>query len=132
MDADERITPALRKEILRALNTCGHTYAGFKIPTSNYYFGRWLKHGDQYPNYKLRLFNKNCGRWQGRYVHEAVHVDGKVCYLTQPILHYAHRNFRDSMLHVHRYAGLKALENYEAGLRFNPFYLLLGPFRAFS
>ncbi len=72
LDADERVSFALREE-LKNLKPLGEGYA---FPIKNYFLGKWMKHGGQYPDYHLRLFNRRKGRFMFnvRQVHEGVYL----------------------------------------------------------
>ncbi len=86
LDADERVTPELAKEIKKVTNNKGVN--GFEIPRKNIIFGKWIQHSIWWPDYNLRLFRKNHGRFQERHVHEKLHVDGKISKLQNPLIHY--------------------------------------------
>ena len=58
---------------------------GYAIPRRNYLWGRWLRYGDLYPDYQVRLFKRGRGCFKARRVHESVHIDGRVQRLRQPL-----------------------------------------------
>jgi hypothetical protein len=68
-----------------------------------------------YPDHQLRLFDRRRGRWQGKYVHESVRIDGKAGKLKGEILHYSYDNISDHASRLNRYAGLAAEQMREAG-----------------
>lgn len=87
LDADERVTEALQKEILSVIQR-SHTQAdGYKIPRKNIIFGKWIEHGIWWPDYQIRLFKKNKGAFPCVHVHEYISVDGKVEPLQEPMIH---------------------------------------------
>ncbi len=89
LDADERITPGLAKEIRSTVNNKRSTkFAGFEIPRKNIIFGKWIKHSIWWPDYNLRLFRKNKGRFFLKHVHEKLKVTGDVVRLKNPMIHY--------------------------------------------
>ena len=63
IDADERVTPELKEEILRVIHN-ELFLAGYKIPRKNFFCGQWIRHGGWYPNYQLRLYQKDAGAIQ--------------------------------------------------------------------
>ena len=77
LDADERITPALAAEI-RARLTEEPPLRGYRVPRVTFHLGRWIRTTDFYPDYQTRLYDRRAARWQGKYVHESVTVDGGV------------------------------------------------------
>ena len=89
LGADEVVPPALRDEILAALEKGNHD--GYYFPMAQHILGGWLKHGAGYPAYHIQLYRKSRGRWEG-VVHEKVALDGSYGFLRNPILHYTHPN----------------------------------------
>lgn len=85
LDADERITPELKKEIKSAV--VKNKYPGYFIPRKNMIFGKWIKHTGWYPDHQLRLFKKGKGKFPEKHVHEMVKLDGQAGYLKEHILH---------------------------------------------
>ncbi|KKP94008.1 MAG: Glycosyl transferase family 2 [Parcubacteria group bacterium GW2011_GWA1_36_12] len=86
LDADERITPVLAKEIKAAVKQ--KNIKGFEIPRKNIIFNKWIQHSIWWPDYNLRLFQKNSGRFPEKHVHEKIEVSGKVAKLENPMTHY--------------------------------------------
>jgi len=86
LDADERITPQLAKEIRRTIND--KRYAGYEIPRKNIIFGKWIEHSIWWPDYNLRLFRRGKGRFPLKHVHEKLVVMGVVGKLTNPMIHH--------------------------------------------
>jgi len=86
VDSDERIPSELKNEILSQLEAPGD-HVGFKIPRANYVFGRRMRHGIYWPDYQLRLFKKDRGRYYPRHVHAGVELDGPCGHLSHAIIH---------------------------------------------
>lgn len=107
LDADERVTPELEEEILEAIKL---PYNGFWIPRRNFFLGRYLKKGGQYPDYTLRLYKKGKGRLPCKTVHEQAKVKGKVGYLKNDLLHLADPTFSRYLMRFDRYTSLVADE----------------------
>jgi SAM-dependent methyltransferase/uncharacterized protein YbaR (Trm112 family)/glycosyltransferase involved in cell wall biosynthesis len=108
LDADEFLTSVSRTEIRQALSA--GTASGFYLPRQNIFLGRLLKHAWWYPDYQLRLFRRDRGRYEDRSVHEHVILDGEVDFLSHPIIHENLKGI-DAFLERHvRYAGLEARE----------------------
>ncbi|HLD18382.1 MAG TPA: glycosyltransferase family 2 protein, partial [Candidatus Nanoarchaeia archaeon] len=76
IDADERVTPELKKEIEEVLNN--GDCEGYNIPRKNFFSNKWIRHCGWYPDYNLRLYRRDKGRFNERNVHEAVQIDGKI------------------------------------------------------
>ena len=116
LDTDERVSEALREEILAAVRTDGQ-FAGYKVPRKNYFGGRWVKRLGWYPDYTLRLFQKGNGRFRERAVHEEVLVNGPVGFLQHPLDHYSYDSVSDYLARQDRYARLAAQEMLREGRR---------------
>ncbi len=121
LDADEELSPTLREEIRETLNgPIPPGVTGFSMPRCVLYEGRWIRHGDWYPDRLTRLFQRRKGRYAGAKVHERLEVDGAVVPLRGDLHHYS---FRDEADHVDRgrqYARLWAESRWEAGRRCGP------------
>ncbi len=85
LDADERVTKELEEEISKIPDSAPEN--GFLIPRKNILFGKWIKHSIWWPDYQLRLFRRNKGKFAEKHVHEYVEVDGEVGKLQSPIKH---------------------------------------------
>lgn len=103
LDADERLTPELKKEILSTINYKQSTINGYWIPRKNWFLGRFLMKGGVYPDYTLRLYRKGKGRLPQKDVHEQTVVEGKVAYLANPLIHMADPTFSRYLLRFKRY-----------------------------
>ncbi len=114
LDADERITPELRQEIEGILRTDG-PLDGYRVPRRNFFCGRFIRHLGWYPDYSIRLFRKERGRFVEREVHESVQVQGRVGTLVHPMLHYTYRSLSDFLQRLDRYSTLAARELVKQG-----------------
>jgi hypothetical protein len=105
LDADERVSLKLKKEILKVLSSPQkENISGYEIPRKNIIFGRWIQHGLWWPDFQLRLFKKNKGQFPCIHVHEKIKVSGKVEKLKQPIIHYNYQTieqFIDKLNHLY-------------------------------
>lgn len=126
LDADERVTDALAEEI-RTLAQPGFQSSGYRIPRVSHYLGRFIRSTAWYPDHQLRLFDRRRGRWQGKYVHESVRIEGRVDKLRGEILHYSYDSISDHVNRLNRYAGLAARQMREAGRKGSLFPALVYP-----
>lgn len=109
LDADEVVSSSLRKEIEQKIDNA--EYNGYWIPRKNYFLGKFLKKGGQYPDYTLRLYRHGQGRLPQKSVHEQAIVNGKTGYLDNPLLHYPYKNFSVYLSKsFNRYTNHMALE----------------------
>lgn len=93
LDADEHVSRELGEEILE-IKKNDSDYAGFWIPRKNYFLGRFLMKGGQYPDYTIRLYKKGKGRLPQKDVHEQAEVEGKTGYLKNALLHFPYKDFK--------------------------------------
>ncbi len=114
LDTDERVSAGLQQEILEVVKADG-PLAGYRIPRKNYVGGRWIKNLGWYPDYTLRLFRRDQGRFREREVHEEVEVAGPVGFLHTPLEHYSYQSLSEYAARQDRYARLAAREMRKAG-----------------
>ena len=108
VDADERVTPALRDEILARVADPGDRRA-FWIPRHNYLMGRLVRHAGWFPDYQLRLLERRAAHFDPlRVVHEVALVDGPLGYLHEPLVHFNYRDLGEFVRKQERYCVLEA------------------------
>lgn len=98
LDADERVTPELAREIQAVISYTDKEVKGYLIPRKNIIFGKWIESEMWWPDYQLRLFQEGFGKFPEKHVHELVTVDGAVEKLTEPLIHESY-NSVSSYLH---------------------------------
>ena len=108
LDADEMVTPELKKEVQDVIRDT--KYDGYWIPRKNYFLGRYLTKGGQYPDYTLRLYRHGKGHLPCKSVHEQAMVQGKVGYLINALLHNADPTFKRYLQRNSRYIDLMVKE----------------------
>jgi glycosyltransferase involved in cell wall biosynthesis len=89
LDADERVSPELKEEILALMQKPDSEFCGYRIPRRTYFLNRWIKEMGWYPGYQLRFFRKSKTHVPPRLVHEGYEVDGPVGVLQHDIIHYS-------------------------------------------
>ena len=99
-----------RAELANCIDLKGEqTVAGVWIRRKNEFLGRWIKHGGFWPDPKLRLFRRGCGRFEDRAVHETVQVSGATATLKRgALLHHCYPTVSDYIAHMNRYSSLGA------------------------
>ena len=108
IDADERVTPELRDEILAVLSGPDPDCAGFLIPRKAWYLGRWIKHCGWYPDYKPRLFRKDKGRFGENDPHDKIILDGATRKLKGDLLHFTYRDLAHNADTINRFTTTRA------------------------
>jgi glycosyltransferase involved in cell wall biosynthesis len=107
LDADEEVTPALRRAIEAAVAAPGE-HAGFRMPRLTSYLGRFIRHCGWYPSPVLRLFRRGRGRFTDALVHEEVVVDGPVGDLAADLLHRSYDTLGDHVRKLLLYTAYDA------------------------
>jgi glycosyltransferase involved in cell wall biosynthesis len=130
LDADERVTPDLAREI-RTLLAGEPSARGYRMPRVTFHLGRWIRTTDFYPDYQTRLYDRRAARWRSRRVHESVSVDGPIGTLTHELQHLSFRDLADQIARIDRYTTLAALDLHESGRRASAADLLVHPPAAF-
>ncbi|MDA0989504.1 MAG: glycosyltransferase family 2 protein [Verrucomicrobia bacterium] len=128
VDADEEVSEELRLEIQSefASGAC-QDYAGYEFPRIVKYLGRWIRHGDWYPDIKLRLFRKDKGTCGGREPHDRTFVNGPVKRLRHHMHHFTYRNIQDQLATVNNFSSITARTKYAEGKRFGWLDLMFRP-----
>jgi glycosyltransferase involved in cell wall biosynthesis len=129
LDADERVTPGLRAEIMEIIS--GTDCSGFYVPRENYFIGKWVKHGGWWPDYTLRLFRKDRGHFEVREVHEKIVVEGRTGYLKNPLKHFTYRSISEFIQRNDKYSSLAAREIMKKSGRAGVFSLSVKPLSTF-
>lgn len=129
LDADERVTKELITEITTVLHVNDPKVNGYWVPRKNYFLGRFLLKGGQYPDYTLRLYRRGKGRLPQKDVHEQAVVEGNVSKMKNPLVHFADPSFTRYLLRFNRYTNLIAhqLASEQLGFTGAIRYLLISP-----
>ncbi len=131
IDADERVSSELNIEIESLKQQQQINPKAFNMPRCNRFLGRWLKHGEGYPDHNLRLFHKKHARWSDHSVHEHVVTDEKVGLLKGDILHESEDGISDYLQKQNRYTSLQAEAMFAKGKRASVSRMLVSPFTRF-
>jgi len=117
LDADEVVSPELRAEIQPLFSRLEllRPFAAFSFPRCTFYGGRWIRHGDWYPDRKVRLWRRGSAEWRGENVHEAVVVQGAVGKCQNDLLHYSMDDLNHHVRKAVQYSDLFAQRRLEEG-----------------
>ena len=109
LDCDERLTPELRSSILKIKDNLEQADA-YRMARKTFYIYRWLNHC-WYPDYKVRLFNRNTAEWGGVNPHDRVEVQGNhIVTLDGDILHYSFDNLSEHIRTLDNFTEIGAME----------------------
>jgi glycosyltransferase involved in cell wall biosynthesis len=125
LDADERVSQALRAGIEAAL--AAPAARAYSMARCNRFLGRWLRHGEGYPDWSLRLFDRRHARWSDDPVHEKVLADAPVARLNGDLLHESAETLSHYLDKQNRYTSMQAEALFKAGKRASVAHLLLSP-----
>jgi len=117
LDADEVVSPALRDELQGWFSRPEklQPLAALSFPRCTFYGGRWIRHGDWYPDRKVRLWRRGSAEWRGQNVHETVAVQGAVGKCRNDLLHYSMDDLNHHVRKAVHYSDLFAQGRREAG-----------------
>jgi glycosyltransferase involved in cell wall biosynthesis len=133
LDADERVSEDLQKQLLEIKNLPEKELAdGYRISRLSFYLGRPIYHCGWYPDWQLRFFNRQKGKWKDVLIHESFNIVGKVEKISADILHYSVEN----AVHHHRmigdrYALLAAEQMFLNGKSTSPLKIVTAGFTTF-
>jgi glycosyltransferase involved in cell wall biosynthesis len=92
LDADEVVSPELAAEIRQVVGHTEGPWAAYEFPRCTYYCGRWIRHGDWYPDRVLRLYRNGAAHWAGEEPHAHLAVRGPVGRLRSDLLHFSNES----------------------------------------
>ncbi|MET0207494.1 MAG: glycosyltransferase family 2 protein [Burkholderiaceae bacterium] len=113
LDADERISPALREQVLAAIRSGAH--AGYRIPRLSEFAGRFIHHGGWRPDHTLRLGRRDKSGFSSHFLHAHMTVDGSVGTLQASLVHYSYPDLHDVLEKLDRYSTGHARDMHAAG-----------------
>jgi glycosyltransferase involved in cell wall biosynthesis len=129
LDADERVTAELRDAIRRELQA--PRYSAYEMARRNRFMGRWLRHGEGYPDWSVRLFNRERANWSEDPIHEKVVTVEPVGRLAGDLLHESEQGIADYLAKQNRYTTLQAELLFARGKRAGFTRILVSPLLRF-
>jgi glycosyltransferase involved in cell wall biosynthesis len=131
LDADEELSAELRTSILQVKQSwASDAYAFNRL---NFYCGKFIRHGNWYPDRKTRLWDRRKGKWGGENPHDTVIMDSGISpkWLKGDLLHYTYRSISQHVAQMNKFSEIAANEAFRKGkktsvlahLVINPFFL---------
>lgn len=122
LDADEEVSPKLRDELAALTPQLAEIGArddvwGWAVPRLTQYGGKWIRHGDWYPDYVTRLVYRPRTRFGGGEPHASAQVEGTVRKLKASLFHYSYRDEADHRARVDKYSSIWAQSQWKEGRR---------------
>ena len=127
LDADEVVTPALAAEIESVITAAQTPHAAYEFPRCTYYCGRWIRHGDWYPDRVLRLWRRDRARWTGLEPHARLEVSGSIGRLRSDLLHFSNESIARQIAKIAPYQVECVRERVAAGRGAGVFELAARP-----
>lgn len=131
IDADEALDEQLTQAILEEK---GKGLQGiYQISRFNYYYGKFIRHGADYPDKKIRLFNKTNTHWDEKDVHERLVIgpNQKTYALKGHLLHYTYYRVEEHILKINYYTNLAAQDYIKRGKKASIFKIVFSPLSTF-
>jgi glycosyltransferase involved in cell wall biosynthesis len=131
LDADEVISPELKAEITRLLadERRSRVHAAYEFPRCTFYCGRWIRHGNWYPDRQIRLWQRGQARWSASQVHEKLEVGGSIGRLRGELQHHSMDSLDHHIRKVGEYSTIFARQR--AGRGVGVFELVIRPWWRF-
>jgi glycosyltransferase involved in cell wall biosynthesis len=130
LDADERVSPELERSIRAALEA--PVAPVYRMRRRNRFLGRWLAHGEGYPDWSTRLFDRRNAAWSDDPVHEKVLYAVTPGSLAGDLLHESAEDLGNYLQKQNRYSALAAQQLFERGKSAGVLELVLSPFVRFT
>ncbi|MDA3798991.1 MAG: glycosyltransferase family 2 protein [Kiritimatiellae bacterium] len=128
VDADEELSQELRIEIENEFASGSNkNYAAYEFPRMVKFLGRWIMHGNWYPDIKLRLFRKDLGTCSGKEPHDLTIVNGPKKRLKGHLYHYTYDDIASEINSLNRFSSISADGKFEDNVSFKMFDLFFRP-----
>ena len=120
IDADERVSPQLRDEIVSVVNANAGGASAWAIPRRSSYCGQFMAHSGWYPDRVTRLFRRGSARFSDDVVHERLVTDGAPAHLKHDLLHLSFTDLESVLDKMNRYSTAGALRLHQQGKTGSP------------
>ena len=132
LDADEALDETLYNAIYSAKQE-GFPYDGYTMNRCANYCGKWIRHGKWYPDRKLRILNRQKGKWGGVNKHDQIEMNAgaNIYRLPGDILHYTYYTIDEHILQMNRFTTIQSEAMLKKGKRSTIFHVIFNPLSAF-
>jgi glycosyltransferase involved in cell wall biosynthesis len=130
LDADERVTPELKKEILNIDETTTK-FVGFYVRRNFYLGDKQIKYTGCQRDKVIRLFRRSKCRYNGLKVHETINAQGALGFFKNRVDHFSYRDFDHYMTKQKLYAQIQAQQLHDKGQKVRLFHLFVKPLVTF-
>ncbi len=127
LDADEALDKILEEAILKVKENWQAD--GYILQRLTNYCGTWIKHGNWYPDLKLRLWDSRKGAWGGQNPHDEYQMKkgSRIDQLPGHLLHYSFYTFQEHLAQIKRFTDISSQAAFESGKRSNYLKIVLSP-----
>lgn len=132
VDADERMTPELKVEILEVLKNPDPKIVAYSIGRVNMFMGEKVNYSGWRNDKVTRLFKRDFCKYEDKHVHAEIIADGEVGKLTHKLVHYSYTTLDNYVEKMNRYAAWQAIDYDKKTGKLTPYHFLLKPFWGFS
>jgi len=115
LDADEALSAELGSRLRDWIARDGAGFAAAELNRVTHYLGHWHRYGDFYPDWQLRLFRRDRGRFEGANPHGRARVDGSCARLVGDLEHYSYKDIADQIERVQSFSAIEARELQKQG-----------------
>lgn len=128
LDADERLTPELKAEVLEVIHSDESDVAAYFFKRTFMFKNKVLHFSGWQSDKNYRLFRKSKVRFvEDRIVHETLEVEGQSATLKNKLLHYSYKDYEDYKGKMVKYGKMKAFEQYQKGKRASLYHFIFRP-----
>jgi glycosyltransferase involved in cell wall biosynthesis len=132
LDCDEELSDELRSSIVGFFQSgAAGRHQGARMARKVWFMGRWITHGDWYPDRKLRLFRREGARCEGDAAHDKIEVDGPVITLAGDLHHYSFRDMRHYISKINPFADVFLEKQKSEGVSWSLLQTLFRPWWRF-
>ena len=119
LDADEEVSPVLAQSLRDFIQRDDPKFAGAFFPRKVWFLGRWIKHGDWYPDHSLRLLRRGQGKWAGSREHDKMELTGPAAKLSGDLHHYTCPSLRDHLQKIGYFGDIFLRRQLDRGARWS-------------
>lgn len=120
LDSDEEVSLELRESIFRFFDSDDpQRFAGAYFARKVWFLGRWITHGDWYPDHVLRLIKKGPDKWGGSPEHCQIETHGEKKRLAGDLYHYTNPTISNYVQKINYFSDIFLQRQLEAGRKWS-------------
>lgn len=127
LDADERVTPKLQKEVRALLGKQKIEHDAYWIRRKNVFMGRQINHSNWATDKVIRLFKRDTCRYQDKAVHAEISTKGTISILSNHLIHNTYKDLKSYLVKLDRYAAWGAQDRLNKVEKVGFFHLFIKP-----